>query len=403
MSISVLVVDDSDEKWTDVTDLLLSIDGIKKDLIARAKCVAQAKSLMMEKAFDLVILDLMLPIREGGELSRSGGRDIVETIFCSSRYSPPSLLIGLTAFEDCVSESRHAFDERLLSLVWYDSFGNWRKAVASRIEHFLLCESRPRSPKVDVAVIATLKNVELPAARNLLNAQTQYHAPGDASLYFLGGLNTDKGVARVVIASAPEMGMVAASVLSCKMISAFSPRYICLVGIAAGIEGRSNIGDVILFDPCWNYDDGKYVGGDESQVRFEADPRQLRVDSTIRSNIEQIADEAFLFSVRNEFAGSRPSHVSRLLVGPAASGGAVVASSSVIKEKITPQARKLVGFDMEAYGLMYAAVHAPEPRPRAFVLKCVCDLADFAKTDDYQGFAAFLSARVLKEWIVRFI
>ena len=52
-----------------------------------------------------------------------------------------------------------------------------------------------------------------------------------------------KGERRVLAAHAPQMGMTAAAILATKMIHTFSPRYLAMVGICAGIRDTCNIGD----------------------------------------------------------------------------------------------------------------------------------------------------------------
>jgi nucleoside phosphorylase len=56
------------------------------------------------------------------------------------------------------------------------------------------------------------------------------------------------------------------------------------------------------------------------------------------------------------------------------------------------QHRKLLGIEMEAYGVMCAADDLPTPQPRAIVLKGVSDFADSAKSDAFREYAAYVSA-----------
>ena len=53
------------------------------------------------------------------------------------------------------------------------------------------------------------------------------------------------------------MGMTAAGVLTMKMISNFKPKYVIMVGIAAGIAHKNEVdqiyGDVVVPDIVWDY------------------------------------------------------------------------------------------------------------------------------------------------------
>ncbi len=62
------------------------------------------------------------------------------------------------------------------------------------------------------------------------------------------------------------------------------------------------------------------------------------------------------------------------------------------------QDRKLVGIEMEAYGVMLAGLHCRAPKPRVLVAKSICDFADDQKGDSHQAYAAFTSARFIREF-----
>lgn len=55
------------------------------------------------------------------------------------------------------------------------------------------------------------------------------------------------------------MGMPAAASLAMKMIMTFRPAFVGMVGVAAGVKGRTNFGDVIAADPTWDYGSGKHA------------------------------------------------------------------------------------------------------------------------------------------------
>jgi len=81
-----------------------------------------------------------------------------------------------------------------------------------------------------------------------------------------------------------------------------------------------------------------------------------------------------------------------------ATGAAVVADPNIVTA-IQFQNRKVIGIDMECYGVMVAAEAADSPRPDCIVVKGVSDNGDDAKGDDAQPFAAFASTM----WFVKFV
>ena len=91
----------------------------------------------------------------------------------------------------------------------------------------------------------------------------------------------------------------------------------------------------------------------------------------------------------------------RVVIGPVASGSAVLADGEVVHE-IKAQHRDLIGIEMEVYGMYSAAYSASQPQPLAFALKAVCDFADPNKGDNHQRYAAYTSANVLRLLMERF-
>lgn len=79
-----------------------------------------------------------------------------------------------------------------------------------------------------------------------------------------------------------------------------------------------------------------------------------------------------------------------------ASVPAVIAEAEKLDE-IKDHARKLMGIEMETYGVYYAAENSVDPRPLGFAsLKSISDFADSQKDDDYQEYASYTSAAFLK-------
>jgi nucleoside phosphorylase len=76
-----------------------------------------------------------------------------------------------------------------------------------------------------------------------------------------------------------------------------------------------------------------------------------------------------------------------------------VASVSSIQQ----HSRKLVGIDMEAYGVMYAAYNSFEPAPLAFSIKTVSDYADSSKDDSFREYAAYASATLLHRIALKYL
>ena len=82
-----------------------------------------------------------------------------------------------------------------------------------------------------------------------------------------------------------------------------------------------------------------------------------------------------------------------------ASGAAVLENRPLIQQ-ITAHQRKVIGIEMETYGVFMACRCCSEPRPLAMSIKSICDFGDSNKTDNYQAYAAYTSAQYLYEFAI---
>lgn len=217
----------------------------------------------------------------------------------------------------------------------------------------------------------------------------ELHFDGDDQIYYEAvGLTDGK---KIYAARQDEMGMTASATLTMKLISHFRPKYVIMPGIAAGTLEESGdaqmYGDVVLADMVWNYSNGKYVPKDQAsiifgEVGFKPRPTVVKIDDDLLPYFEKA-----VHSEHNE------THVH---VGAIASGSAVVANKAVVDQQVKSQFDTTKGLEMEGYGVVYAASHATEPRPKAIIAKSVCDFADNRKSDMFQKFAAYTSCEFVK-------
>src|SRR5262249_38488785 len=153
----------------------------------------------------------------------------------------------------------------------------------------------------------------------------------------------------------------------------------------AGMKNDCDLGDVIVADPSWDYGSGKYIRKDGSP-EFLLAPYQINLNRSLQSKLFLMSqDQQTLDEIRRQWQGKPPKSVLRMHLGPVGSGGAVLADS-VVCESVRVQHRKVIGIDMETYGVLAAAEESPAPQPKAFSIKSACDFADEQKNDDYREY-----------------
>lgn len=244
--------------------------------------------------------------------------------------------------------------------------------------------------------------MELESIKRLASEWTHHTFENDSTNYYICNFKTKDAPLKVVAAAAPQMGMTASAVLAMKLIQYFSPKYLIMTGIAAGIKDAVNLGDILVADPSWDYGSGKIEEIDGEEV-FHPDPRPIALDIDLKSKLNLLAGDSMLLEkIKQSWAGDKPPSSLNLHIGPVASGAAVLAHGEIAKS-IVAHNRKLLGIEMETYGVMYAANNCPKPRPTVLSLKSVCDFADAEKNDKYQRYAAHTSAAVLHELAVSYL
>lgn len=399
----VLIVDDSVEKTSAILALLTQQCNIERDDIVTTQTAVDAKRELRNVDFDLLILDILIPVRIEEEPRVNVSVDLLNEIYAEQRLRKPKYIVGLTAYEESKAEVEQHFRERLWTVLYYDPTSvDWLTSIRNSV---IYLDERLNQPSkinydVDLCVITALLDPEETAVTKL-PWNWQPPEPLDSSLFFRRGrIESGTGNHSVVLAHAPRMGMVSTALTSAKLIEKFRPRFLVMVGICAAYEGKANIGDVLVADPSWDYQSGKRVR-EHDTASFEIDPHQLPIPGFVRTRFEQLKNDHHLWSeIKNEWQGTQPETELKLHIGPVASGSAVLDDGQVMLE-IKAQHRKLLGVEMEIYGMFAAAEAAGSPRPTPIALKSVCDFGNGTKDDALQRYAAYTSAQALKVFVER--
>ena len=189
--------------------------------------------------------------------------------------------------------------------------------------------------------------------------------------------------------------MTAAAVLSMKLANYFRPKYLVACGIAAGLRNAGiGMGDLLIADQTWDYESGKKKIAESGEV-FLPDPKYIPLQNSLKERlIATIGEGAYLADIEAGWNAARPGTKLRAHIGPVASGSAIIQNEKII-DGIQRQARKVIGLEMETYGVFFAGENCTRPKPIPFSIKGACDYADSQKNDDYQEYAAYTSAQYI--------
>lgn len=396
--IDILVIDDMQRKTEKIITVLKKSEyEIEQDVAIN---IVQAKKMLMDKSYDLVILDIQLPHRTGDNINKNGGIELLRSLN-NGRLLHPTHIIGLSAYQESIDESLMEFSEKSLILINYDETSNaWEKQLLEKVNQIgktNVSKEREETMKYnyDIAILCALYNPEFKSILDLdCNWEKLDLLDDSTSDYYKGTFQKNGEEIKLVATSSPQMGMPASSLMATKLIDRFKPKYLVMTGISAGVKGKVNLGDIIVADNCWDYDSGKRVVQGDGLTKLIPDYRQLRLDPTLSNFAKRISTQsAILAEIKDKWRGPSPSTSLQVHVGELASGGSVVANVEVIQE-LQQHARKVLGVEMEAYGVYLAAHYGRQPSPKAIVIKSVCDFADESKNDEYQTYAAYTSANL---------
>jgi DNA-binding NarL/FixJ family response regulator len=247
-----------------------------------------AKKSMLETQFDILILDIYLPNRHGDDPAIENSLHIVKELTESTKFIPPIHIIGITQFDDAEAASKAAFYGNLFHIVKYDNSSlAWKQAIVACIRYFIsvkenIIEKVSEEYDYDVAIITAVQTPEFVAVLDLVAdwKKIQYH--NDNSLYYSGLFKNEEKTLKVVSSVANQMGLPAASTLASKLIVHFKPRYLACVGIAAGVKGKGNYGDVLVGDMVFDYGSGKILSGAAGEPVIHPDPNSIHLDSYLK-------------------------------------------------------------------------------------------------------------------------
>jgi nucleoside phosphorylase len=262
------------------------------------------------------------------------------------------------------------------------------------------------SSKFDIAVITALEKPELKSFEKLLTGKKELikkkdYGINDTTFYYASKIERDdKDDLSIVYASDNKMGMANAASLTSRIINHFSPKLVVMIGICAGIKGKTNIGDILVGQFVWDYGSGKIEV--ENKVRtYRPYIEQLKLDEVTDRIVAGYVDSQLLYEIKNSYPIANNINAPRLILGPFASGASVIASSQDVDE-IAKQHPKLIGFDMETYAV-FRAVESFKTKPKVISMKSVSDFGDDEKgnllKEQHQAHAAYTSAKFFIDFI----
>lgn len=389
----ILIVDDHFEKAQSILQVLQMAEIEAVQVVHESTGLAARKQLR-KQSFDLLIIDLHLPLGLDSQPNPDGGIRLFEMLCLDSEVNLPPDVLFITGREELVDQAREQVASVGGALLEYTADNErWKSHLIGKAKYIARrIDREPRACGVDIAIVTALRSPELDAVLNLPYGWEKRRFADDPTVYHFGAFERGQEQVRFVAAHATRKGMPSSSALASKMLTVFRPKYVVMLGICAGIPEKTNLGDVVVGDPTWDYGSGKRSLDENSSPVFLSAPYQM----ALKAQVSQLAlelgrDPDVLKKIRTGWDGDAPAGRLTVHVGPMASGASVIADDAESR-KIGLQHREVLAIEMEAYAVMAATEYCSGRDTSAIAIKSVCDYADAKKSDSWQAYASYTSA-----------
>lgn len=397
----ILIVEDDTDKLRNIYRIVKEIDNVDLNNIEHVIDVIDAKQKTKLTSYDLMIVDIAIPPSKSESVDLEGGIKLVEEILLRDVYKIPTHIIGLTSKEEVFEKAFEKFESKALTVIRYsDTDMEWEsklsEGIAQRINSKVSFSQVAAEFNYDVAIITALAEPELKEVKRISSNWEKLNIPTDSTCYYATTLSKEDVKIKVVIAHAPQMGMCAASTLTMKIIENFRPQYLIMCGIAAGVKDGDNlkVGDILIADEVWDGASGKIKTTETDESLFLPDYRHKVLNEDMKDMLSNIKlERRYLDDIYKSYPTSnKPKLILDMHIGPMASVPAVIQNKNEI-DKIKAHSRKLIGIEMESYGVFYSASNSSRPKPIVISIKSISDFADEHKSDNFQEYSAYTSAQ----------
>jgi len=367
----VLLIENSEDKIRKIKQITYEIDA--RAIIDKAEDLSEAVKHLDVKNYDLVVFDFMMPPLKGS-IDQNLGIEILRSIR-ASKANATTDCIAITEFQDEKNKLEKVFHNNgVLILEYNETNEKW----ISPLKVFL---HRARSKLTCNFIVVCAVDVEREAYQS---TNATIGIPKN-----IGGIDLlpiEYEGLHGYVALLPRMGIVNATAITSILVERFRPDLICMSGICGGIKKATTLGQIIIADPCWEHQVGKFT-----PTGLKAEIYQISLPEDLRQRLKNIIELDFNSSEiyhgipKDKLSPKKPT------IAPLVSGSAVVASKWKLR-KIQKSHRKLAGLEMETFGVL-KAVQLANPTITAFSAKSVVDFADKKKDKHCQSEAAIVSAR----------
>lgn len=228
----------------------------------------------------------------------------------------------------------------------------------------------------------------------------EHTSPRYGYSYRSGTLKNDKGeLLTLHISWLPRYGPQEMILHLSHILEECQPRIAVMTGICAGDSDRVHLGDLVVAERTFTYDNGKFELDEQNRSVHLHDTLTYQLDANILQFLGLFDKWKPLVEQLKEPRSMPNQHKIVCHIKPMASGSAVRADNPF--KDVQAPVRGTVAIDME--GAAVGLVMHRYPLTRWLIVKGVCDYADGEKNDTYHDYAASASAAYALSFIQAYV
>jgi nucleoside phosphorylase len=220
---------------------------------------------------------------------------------------------------------------------------------------------------VDFAIITALEEERDAVLRKLPSYKKLDKTADDIRTYYEAEISTQRADGtsyRIVVTCLCDTGPQLATAAASSVVARWHPTQVLLVGIACGIAGETEYGDILVPKQVADYSAGKLLPDGNREVRWEVH----RASANLLDSATHLATAEWMDLI--QVSRPSPGEIVRR-AGVVASGGDVISNDAIIAAYRSDWP-KLIGIEMEAGGTA-TGLHQTSARPEFLMIKAVSD------------------------------
>lgn len=413
--IRVLIMDDTPEKTAKIRSVLTGRCMVDEADIDWAGSINSGRLKLAATVYDLLILDLVMPINDGEEVGAEGSSEnFIDELKRIGRLHKPVYIIALTQYKEKIEKHRQEYEKKLWKLIHYDlKQTDWEDVLQEAVDTIIstkeqLSKSLVEERFYDVGVLCALPEEFEQMKQAFGTDWSPVPMEGLPYTLYATQVRTEYGhTIKVISCCNHQSGMQTASITASFLLSRFELNMLFMTGFCAGFKKEGvNYGDLFIAESEYDYGSGKLIMNEEKgEQEVLPEPKQIPCSYEAIGKIntfiseDMIASKLFSELKRMDLLVDDMG-MPGIHVGPGACGSYVVGDEEFMKRLVRDDNRKLRGLDMEGYGL-YLAGHML--KKNSVLVKGIADFGSKEKDDKYHKVCSYASAWFVKRYIIKML